>query len=407
VAQAGELIALEAERMAGADGLRGQRSQRRKASRSKNGNNMSHQASSALPMIQRCQITRSIACELIERSGASVNDNGTFAYEKVPRSNWNSTLILLKPEGSFHAVVASRLQQFAPALLERPHGLGAFTRNWNFGMKKKLLLVSASLIALSAAAPASAADLAARPYTKAPPMVAAIYDWTGFYIGINGGGGFSHNCWDLVPGGREGCHDASGGTVGGQIGYRWQTGPVVFGVEAQGNWADFTGDNVSALLAQRNRTKFDAFGLFTGQIGYAFNNVLLYAKGGAAVTDTKYDVFAVPGGLLLGSNSNTLGRRGRRRRRIRLRVELVRRLRVRPPVHGSADCYFPLPAVRQHQAGRRPFHRPRQLQVRRSYCCQVLITQVLDRKPRLRPGFLQASGRAAFMRQLCPVVLRR
>jgi outer membrane immunogenic protein len=256
-------------------------------------------------MIQRCQITRSIACELIERSGASVNDNGTFAYEKVPRSNWNSTLILLKPEGSFHAVVASRLQQFAPALLERPHGLGAFTRNWNFGMKKKLLLVSASLIALSAAAPASAADLAARPYTKAPPMVAAIYDWTGFYIGINGGGGFSHNCWDLVPGGREGCHDASGGTVGGQIGYRWQTGPVVFGVEAQGNWADFTGDNVSALLAQRNRTKIDAFGLFTGQIGYAFNNVLLYAKGGAAVTDTKYDVFAVPGGLLLGSNSNT------------------------------------------------------------------------------------------------------
>src|SRR5262249_34404209 len=105
----------------------------------------------------------------MERSGDFVNDNGTFAYAKVPRSNWNSTLILLKAEGSFKAVVAVWLQQFAPALLERRPGPGALTGNWNFGMKKTLLLVTASLIALSAAAPASAADLAARPYTKAPP----------------------------------------------------------------------------------------------------------------------------------------------------------------------------------------------------------------------------------------------
>jgi outer membrane immunogenic protein len=173
-------------------------------------------------------------------------------------------------------------------------------------MMKKLLLVTASLVALGAAAPASAADLAARPYTKAPPMIAAIYDWSGFYIGLNGGGGTSHNCWDIGPL-REGCHNATGGTVGGQVGYRWQTGPVVFGVEAQGNWADFTGDNVSAVFpGDRNRTKIDAFGLFTGQIGYAWNNVLLYAKGGAAVTDNKYEIFAIPGGgLLASSNSNT------------------------------------------------------------------------------------------------------
>jgi outer membrane immunogenic protein len=174
------------------------------------------------------------------------------------------------------------------------------------GMMKKLLYVTASLVALGAAAPASAADLAARPYTKAPPMMAAIYDWSGFYIGLNGGGATSHNCWDLVGGGAEGCHDATGGTVGGQIGYRWQTGPVVFGVEAQGNWADFSGDNVSAVFApDRNRTKIDAFGLFTGQIGYAWNNVLLYAKGGAAVTDSKYDIISGVGGGVLASTSNT------------------------------------------------------------------------------------------------------
>ena len=97
---------------------------------------------------------------------------------------------------------------------------------------------------------ASAADLAARPYTKAPAAVAAAYDWSGFYIGANGGGAWSRNCWDPNPfplnlpgnfpmtiAGSEGCHTASGATAGGQIGYRWQRATWVFGLEAQGNWA--------------------------------------------------------------------------------------------------------------------------------------------------------------------------
>lgn len=174
-------------------------------------------------------------------------------------------------------------------------------------MNKNLLLAAVSLVALGAAAPAVAADLAARPYTKAPAMVAAIYDWSGFYIGINGGGGSSHSTWDQTAPliGREGSHDATGGTVGGQIGYRWQSGQWVFGVEGQGNWADFSGDNVSAFLAQRNRSKIDSFGLITGQVGYAWNNVLLYVKGGAAVVGVKYDVFSTASGALLSSNDQT------------------------------------------------------------------------------------------------------
>jgi outer membrane immunogenic protein len=171
---------------------------------------------------------------------------------------------------------------------------------------KKLMLVTASLVALGAAAPAVAADLAARPYTKAPPIMQAAYDWSGFYVGLNGGGASSHNCWTLVAGLSEGCHDSTGGTVGGQVGYRWQTGPVVFGVEAQGNWADFTGDNVSQVfLGDRNQTKIDAFGLFTGQVGYAWNNALLYVKGGAAVTDSKYNILGVASGALIASTSET------------------------------------------------------------------------------------------------------
>ncbi len=170
---------------------------------------------------------------------------------------------------------------------------------------KKLLLGIAGVIAL--AAPASAADLAARPYAKAPAMIAAVYDWSGFYIGVNGGWGSSRKCWDNVNAAgvfvaNEGCHDATGGVAGGQIGYRWQTGSWVFGVEGQGDWADLKGRNRSLFFPTAdNQSRINAFGLFTGQIGYAFNNVLLYVKGGGAVTDDSFRTFATGSGVLASS----------------------------------------------------------------------------------------------------------
>ena len=85
---------------------------------------------------------------------------------------------------------------------------------------KRILLSAIATVAL--AAPALAADLAARPCTKAPPpVIASIYDWSGFHIGLNGGGGSSHKCWDITNSGgviapqpfSEGCHNATGGPV--------------------------------------------------------------------------------------------------------------------------------------------------------------------------------------------------
>ena len=80
---------------------------------------------------------------------------------------------------------------------------------------KKILLTTAALIGLGIA-PAAAADLAARPYTKAPAAV-AMYNWSGFYAGVNGGWGSSRNRWDETTGVvfPMGSHDATGGTVGG------------------------------------------------------------------------------------------------------------------------------------------------------------------------------------------------
>jgi outer membrane immunogenic protein len=173
----------------------------------------------------------------------------------------------------------------------------------------RLALVAAGLLSMGFAA--SAADLPA--YTKAPPLIASVYNWSSFYVGLNGGGASSHDCLTLtshagiviVPT-SEGCHDATGGLVGGQVGYRWQATSWVFGVEAQGDWADLKGSNASltARIPYNNQTKIDAIGLFTGQVGYAWNNVLWYAKGGAAVTDNKYSSFftagAVPPGFAPG-----------------------------------------------------------------------------------------------------------
>src|ERR1700688_4441284 len=133
---------------------------------------------------------------------------------------------------------------------------------------KKFLLATVGLLALGIAVPASAADIA--PYTKAPPPPppVPIYDWTGFYIGGNGGGGFSHNCWDVtdfrgtVAPFSEGCPEADRRVDDGQIAYRGETAGRVWGLEAQGDWADWRGSNVSFFIpAWTTNSKIDAFGL--------------------------------------------------------------------------------------------------------------------------------------------------
>lgn len=164
---------------------------------------------------------------------------------------------------------------------------------------KTFLLGSVAAIVLAAASQASAADLAARPYTKAPPMIAAAYSWSGFYIGGNGGYGWSDKCWEQLT--RltgafvaDSCHNADGGVAGGQIGYRWQSASWVFGIEGQGDWANLKGSSTSTLAPVIGlESKVEAFGLLTGQIGYAWNNTLLYVKGGAAVTSDKYRRYVI------------------------------------------------------------------------------------------------------------------
>lgn len=171
-------------------------------------------------------------------------------------------------------------------------------------MKKSFLLGALALISLGAIAPAVAADLPARPYSKAPEaFMPALYDWSGFYLGLNGGWGTANRCFDQTAPvvGTEGCHTTSGGFAGAQLGYRWETGPWVWGLEAQGDWAGLKGSNTSLITGDTNRSRIDAFGLFSGQVGYAWNTTLLYFKGGAAVIADHNNILAAGTGAVLAT----------------------------------------------------------------------------------------------------------
>lgn len=147
---------------------------------------------------------------------------------------------------------------------------------------KKLLLGASALVAMAALSPSAfAADLAARPYTKAPVYTAPalVYNWTGFYIGGHVGGAFGDNSSLQGGSGRF-----LGGVQGGadyQFANNW-----VIGIEAQYSWM---GSNNTSLVFPGTGTTLsggnDQLGSVTGRLGYAWGPTLLYAKGGYAWKD--------------------------------------------------------------------------------------------------------------------------
>jgi outer membrane immunogenic protein len=162
----------------------------------------------------------------------------------------------------------------------------------------KILLASVAIGAILTGS-AAAADM--RMPVKAPPApVPVAYNWTGFYIGAHVGGGFGTKDWfDLEgsfgPPRSIGSHDTSGLIAGGQIGFNWQ-GPGsnwVLGVEAQASWADLKGDHVFPgpfLIPTTARTDTNFIGTIAGRIGYAWDRLLLYVKGGAAWAHDEYGI---------------------------------------------------------------------------------------------------------------------
>jgi outer membrane immunogenic protein len=147
---------------------------------------------------------------------------------------------------------------------------------------KRVLLAGVGILALAASA--GAADLPRR-YEPVPrqqvPAYLPIYNWTGFYLGINGGAAWGDSRWTST-----GSFDVDGWMIGGTMGYNWQLGSWVLGLEGDVDWTDISG-KTTAACAPGCKTKNSWLGTARGRVGYAFDRVMPYVTGGLAVGDIR------------------------------------------------------------------------------------------------------------------------
>jgi outer membrane immunogenic protein len=183
---------------------------------------------------------------------------------------------------------------------------------------RNLKLIVTAAFAVSAilgigSAPAADLPVKARPYTSPAP----VSSWTGFYAGLNVGGVWANTDIDYTaslfgyngaPGaaflnaGTSGRLKTSGFTGGGQVGYNYQTGAAVWGLEADLNYTGLSGTRFIALnFAPIGVNITDPFtqtmqsnwlATFRGRLGYTTGPLLFYATGGLAVANVSYTDFA-------------------------------------------------------------------------------------------------------------------
>jgi len=170
---------------------------------------------------------------------------------------------------------------------------------------------------------AQAADLGS-PVAPSPvqPLSPVPYNWNGFYAGINAGYGFGRSHWnDPAFGSNSGGFDVGGALVGGQIGYNWQFGPWVLGLETDADWTNINGSTtgIGAICGVDGggqcKTQQNWFGTTRARAGYAFGAVMPYVTGGVAYGDRSVNVptgtsnsvnagWAAGGGVEVGLNRN-------------------------------------------------------------------------------------------------------
>jgi outer membrane immunogenic protein len=160
---------------------------------------------------------------------------------------------------------------------------------------KRILLSTVSLGVLGLVSPALAADLGT--YTKAPALATPVYDWSGFYVGAFGGGGYgNHNVVNALGNAPAladftANYSSTGAVAGAEAGYNFQSGGVVFGIRADGLWSGIRGNDAAAVAAGATPiTSVDADNLrWTGSLvalgGLSFDRWLLFFTGGWAYGD--------------------------------------------------------------------------------------------------------------------------
>jgi outer membrane immunogenic protein len=152
--------------------------------------------------------------------------------------------------------------------------------------------VAVACVGLLALAGGSAAAADLPRYYQPGPVYNPIYTWTGFYIGINGGGGWGRSQWDGLD-----TFDVSGGLIGGTVGYNWQFGQALIGAEGDIDWSSIKG-TTTVLCPGGCETRNKWLATVRGRLGYAFDRFLPYFTGGLALGDINatLPVPVLPGG---------------------------------------------------------------------------------------------------------------
>jgi len=157
----------------------------------------------------------------------------------------------------------------------------------------RLGLVSTAVLATCLATSAFSADLPSRQAPPPPIVYAPLFTWAGLYVGLNAGVGWADSGEIAVNGPTAGSSSVLSGVGGGdgrfvgggQIGYNWQSGAIVYGLETDIQYVD-TGGSVAwgqyTWWAGRGGGDGAYFGTVRARIGYAFDRTLVYITGGLA-----------------------------------------------------------------------------------------------------------------------------
>jgi outer membrane immunogenic protein len=154
---------------------------------------------------------------------------------------------------------------------------------------KRVVVAGFGLLALIGSA--AAADLPPRyyPQVQKAPIYSSAYNWTGFYVGINGGGGWGRSNWDTID-----RFNTSGGMIGVTAGYNYQYNQIVFGAEADIDWSGVKGS--TAVCPTICSTRNDWLSTIRGRVGVAFDRFMPFLTAGAVLGDIKATVPGFPAG---------------------------------------------------------------------------------------------------------------
>jgi len=175
-----------------------------------------------------------------------------------------------------------------------------------YGSFRRLAGIAVFGVCAGFCASATAADL---PSTKAPPSFVTpvqAFDWTGFYVGVNAGGGFDHFAFPYNTAGSTvfvtgtSAINSGGPVAGGQVGFNYELrnlpfiGHAVVGIEADTDWSGIRGSNslVAGPYSVAFGTRFENFGTVRSRIGYDFDRLLLYFTAGFSYATINTNVSA-------------------------------------------------------------------------------------------------------------------